>query len=94
MGSGLKNRKKSKADMGDYIPSYHEQKAQVWCINNMIKLWPKPAVKGPVVKEWYIQIQMGKGKISTSPDKYGPTEIWSKIYEYYKFYYDKRSEET
>jgi hypothetical protein len=38
--------------------------------------------------QWFIDIR-NKGKTSTSPETYGKTEIWAKIFEYCKYYYDK-----
>ena len=58
--------------------------AQRWCIRNDIAIAPKS--KNDTA--WYITIK-NKDKINTSPDTYGKTEIWTKIFEYCKYYYDK-----
>ena len=38
--------------------------------------------------EWWIDITI-KDRNSRSPKKYTGKEIWPKVYELYKFYYDK-----
>ena len=38
--------------------------------------------------EWYVDI-INNGKTHTSPESFGKTEIWLKIFEYCKYYYDK-----
>ena len=58
--------------------------AQRWCIRNYIAIAPKS--KNDTA--WYITIK-NKDRINTSPDTYGKTEIWTKIFEYCKYYYDK-----
>jgi len=45
-----------------------------------------PKAKSAV--QWFVDIR-NKGKTSTSPETYGKTEIWQKIFEYCKYYYDK-----
>ena len=58
--------------------------AQRWCIREGIHIAPK--AKNDTA--WYIDIK-NKGKINTTPNTFGKTEIWVKIFEYYKYYYDK-----
>ena len=58
--------------------------AQRWCIRNDIAIAPKS--KNDTA--WYITIK-NKDRINTSPDTYGKTEIWTKIFEYCKYYYDQ-----
>ncbi len=70
--------------MGQYMPTSEEQKAYRWCINN--KIFISPFATGNA--SWYIDIEIG-GKINRSPDSYGPTVVWEKLYEYYKYYYNK-----
>ena len=81
MGSG--NKKKG-INMGapphkesDWIP-YR------WCVKNNIAISPKAYS----TTQWYIDIK-NKDRTHTSPDTYGKTEIWKKIFEYCKYYYDK-----
>ena len=58
--------------------------AQRWCIRNNIKIGPKSNND----TAWYITIETN-GKVNTTPVTYGKTEIWTKIFEYCKYYYDK-----
>ena len=58
--------------------------AQRWCIRNGIAIAPE--AKNDTA--WYITIK-NKGKVNTTPVTYGKTEIWTKIFEYCKYYYDK-----
>ena len=70
--------------MGLYTPSSEDMKAYIWCIRNKIFISPFATGNG----SWYIEIKIG-GNISRSPEPYGPTTIWIKLYEFYKYYYDK-----
>jgi hypothetical protein len=79
--------KKPVCDMGKYIPDDHELDAYSWCINNKILISPKPKN----TSSWYIEIN-ANGKSSISPIAYPKSEIWKKLYEYYKYYYDKYRE--
>jgi len=76
--------KKSQCDMGK--PPFDEDLwiAQRWCIREGIHIAPKAKND----KAWYIDIR-NKGNVNTSPDTFGKNEIWTKIFEYYKYYYDK-----
>jgi len=75
---------KKKCVMGTSPFSETLWEAQRWCIRNDIAIAPK--AKNDTA--WYVVIK-NKGKTNTSPDTYGKTEIWTKIFEYYKYYYDK-----
>ena len=59
-------------------------KAYRWCVRNNIAISPK----AKSTTAWYVDIK-NKDKTHTSPETYGKTEIWEKIFEYCKFYYDK-----
>ena len=61
-----------------------ETKAYHWCINNGIFI--SPFATGDAT--WYIDIEI-KNKTNRSPDSYGKDTIWIKMYEFYKYYYDK-----
>ena len=58
--------------------------AQRWCIREGIHIAPR--AKNDTA--WYVVIT-NKGKVNATPDTFGKTEIWLKIFEYYKYYYDK-----
>ena len=55
-----------------------------WCVRNNICISPKAKNN----TEWYIDI-VNNGKTHTSPETYGKNDIWTKIFEYSKYYYDK-----
>ena len=59
-------------------------KAQRWCIREGIYIAPR--AKNDTA--WYVVIT-NKGNVNATPDTFGKTEIWLKIFEYYKYYYDK-----
>ena len=62
----------------------HLWSAMRWCIRNDIAIAPK--AKNDTA--WYVVIK-NKGKTNISPNTFGKTEIWTKIFEYYKYYADK-----
>jgi hypothetical protein len=76
--------KKSKIEMGDYIPKPIEYEAYAWCINNGIKIYP---VADSTIR-WFVEIDIN-GKKNRSPDSFEKNVIWQKIWEYYKYYYKK-----
>jgi hypothetical protein len=76
--------KKKPCDMGKVPFDESLWKAQRWCIRNNIKIGPKSNNN----TAWYITIETN-GKVNTTPVTYGKTEIWTKIFEYAKYYYDK-----
>ena len=83
MGSGFKV-KKGQVNMGTTTLDPKLWKAYRWCVRNNIAISPK----AKSTTAWYVDIK-NKGKTHTSPETYGKTEIWEKIFEYCKFYYDK-----
>mgnify|MGYP003154832158 FL=1 len=70
--------------MGQYTPTLEEVKAYHWCINNGIYI--SPFATGEAT--WHLDIEINK-KTNRSPDTYGKNTIWIKMYEFYKYYYDK-----
>jgi hypothetical protein len=73
-----------KNKMGYYMPTTEETEAYRWCINNGIYISPFANGEGG----WYIEIKLNN-KVSRSPDAYGAVTIWIKLYEFYKYYYNK-----
>ena len=55
-----------------------------WCINNGIIIFPECKLTSP----WAIEIKI-KNKVHKSPKQYHAVEVWEKMYEYYKYYYNK-----
>ena len=70
--------------MGNYLPTSEELTAYRWCINNGIYI--SPFATGEAT--WYLDIEINN-KTSRSPSTYGKDTIWIKMYEFYKYYYDK-----
>jgi|TARA_R110002020_G_scaffold51698_1_gene146184 hypothetical protein len=70
--------------MGYYMPTIKETEAYRWCINNGIYISPYANGEGG----WYIEIKLNN-KVSRSPDAYGKVTIWIKLFEFYKYYYNK-----
>jgi len=66
------------------MPTTEEMVAYRWCINNGIYISPFANGEGA----WYIEIKLNN-KVSRSPDAYGGVTIWIKLYEFYKYYYNK-----
>ena len=73
-----------KNKMGYYMPNKEEMVAYGWCINNGIYISPFANGEGA----WYIEIKLNN-KVSRSPEVYGGITIWIKLYEFYKYYYNK-----
>ena len=82
---------KKKSSMGNYNPSGEEQNASYWCITNNICICPRQIKFGEL--KWVIDIEKGvypnRKLIGTSPEYYGPVEIWKKVFEYKLYYYKK-----
>ena len=70
--------------MGQYMPTMQETEAYRWCINNGIYISPFANGEGA----WYVDITIN-GKTNRSPEVYGKITIWIKLYEFYKYYYNK-----
>jgi len=66
------------------MPTTEEMVAYRWCVNNGIYISPFANGEGA----WYIEIKLNN-KVSRSPDAYGGVTIWIKLYEFYKYYYNK-----
>ena len=76
--------KKGKVNMGSYVANEQELNAYHWCINNGIYIAPKAINEA----KWSVVIT-NKGKTHEDPSHYIKGLIWQKIYEYYKYYYEK-----
>ena len=76
--------KKKEFDMGYYTYTDEEYEAYMWCIKNNIYIAPL-AINGIY---WTLTIT-NNGKEFRDPNHYSKVEIWRKLYEYCKYYYDK-----
>ena len=84
-------RRRKANPMGAYRRSHKENKALVWCIRNNICITPRKAKWGEYI--WFIDIEKGEYPnrewMGTSPETFGPSEIWEKLSEYQLYYYNK-----
>ena len=56
-----------------------------WCINNGIYISPF----AKVTYEWYVDIEIN-GKTNRYPQCIWKNDIWEQIFEYCKYYYNKK----
>jgi len=71
-------------------PGYHsytqeDMKRVNWCMNKGIKIAVVPSGT-----EWQVEINLNK-KIHLDSNIYKADEAYKKMYEYYKYYYDKQN---
>ena len=74
-------------DMGFIIPNKEDYRNMQWCIKNGIKISPFAAT----YFDWFIDITIND-KTGRSPQTYKKTIIWEKIFEFYKYYYNKNED--
>jgi len=80
------NNKKKYMGENPFATMPDNTKAHMWCFKNNIFITPVEAAYQS--RTWYLEIQLGK-KTFRSPERYGPTDVWEKMYEFYKYYYNK-----
>jgi len=98
MGSGLKKRKAHKGLTYAFNSCYKPHKDHdVWnayCINNDIRISPKPTQQGLSPEEWRVEIRLGvfkkDEKAYLTPNVYIVDNIFQEIERIKKYYYDKR----
>ena len=70
-----------------------ENKINIWCINNNVRISPKPTKPGMFPEEWYIEIRLGPYKTGEkahlSPNIYTFENIHQEVRKMQKYYYDK-----
>ena len=64
-----------------------EMKIIGWCLNKKIEISIMPDWKDQL-NNWKIDIKINK-KIFTDPNRYEDDKVLDKVYEYYKYYYEK-----
>lgn len=72
--------------MGNYVPTDIEWRAYHWGVNNGIQI--APFAHSP--SQWWIEISIRGSTIKRSKETYGKNIIFQKIYEFYKYYYEKK----
>jgi len=69
------------------IWSPDEMKIIGWCLQNKIGVGISPDWKDEMTR-WQIDLNIN-GKIYTDPSRYTDDAVLDKVYQYYKYYYDK-----
>ena len=64
-----------------------EMKIIGWCLNKKIEISIMPDWKNEI-NNWQIDIKINKN-IHTDPNRYEDDSVLDKVYEYYKYYYNK-----
>ena len=70
---------------GSHPYTAEDMKRVSWCINNNIRI-----ATVPVNGEWSVEINLN-GSINLDPKTYNGYDAQTKMYEYYKYYYDKHN---
>ena len=87
MGINDKKRKKGLGRAPEAIPYNDDNMKHVaWCMNNSIVVGFSPIWYSQ--DDWTIDIKINN-KSSVDPNTYNGEEVMAKVYEYYKYYYDK-----
>ena len=72
--------------------SEDEMKIVGWCLTRGIKVGISPDWKDPTHK-WQIEIFIS-GRVHIDPNRYSNEEVYNKVNEYYKYYYDKNIQKS
>ena len=95
MGSGVKKKGAYKGLNTGFISSAEQTEYHRYCVNNDIRISPKPTQQGMYPEEWRIEVRIGpykKGeKAYLSPNVYTAENIHQELYNMKKYYYDKRT---
>ena len=90
---GINDKKRKKKGLGrspESIPYTDDNMKHVaWCMNNSIVVGFSPL--WDTEDQWQIDIQIN-ATVSVDPNTYNGDEVMAKVYEYYKYYYDKYNE--
>jgi len=65
----------------------NEMKIVGWCLNKNIGVSIMPDWKSEI-NNWKIDIEINK-RTYTDPNRYEDDKVLDKVYEYYKYYYEK-----
>ena len=72
--------------------SQDEMKIVGWCLTRGIKVGISPDWKDPTHK-WQIEISIN-GRVHIDTNRYNDQEVYNKVNEYYKYYYDKNIQKS
>ena len=84
---GFRYAKNTGRKPGTHPYTLQDIKRIIWCMKKGIKIAVIPHWDG-ASNEWKIELNINK-KIHTDPKVYKDKEALAKMYEYYKYYYDK-----
>ena len=88
-GNNYKPKAKKKKGKSLYYPYTKEDIKRVsWCMNKNIHV----AVTGSS-NNWKVEIRLNKGNWNKDPGVYEHEKAMKKMYEYYKYYYDKHNKQ-
>ena len=87
MAFGFKYQKNTGRSPGAHPYSPQDMIHVVWCMKKGIKIAVIPHWEG-ASNEWRIELNIKK-KIHLDPAVYIADKAYKKMYEYYKYYYDK-----
>ena len=89
-GNSYKPKVKKKKGVSLYYPYTKEDMKRVgWCINKGIKIAVTPDREAFGTDNWKVEIKFNKGIYKRDPKTYSHENAMKKLYEYYKYYYDK-----
>ena len=84
-GNSYKPKTKKKKGGTLYYPYTRKDMKRVnWCLEKNIEVAVSPGNS-----KWKVEIRMNKGDWKRDPGVYEQEEAMEKLYEYYKYYYDK-----
>ena len=82
---GNKPKKKKKGAFQYYPYTSEDMKRVQWCFDKNIQVSVSPRN----ANDYKVEIRMNKGDWKEDPGQYEQEEAMKKMYEYYKYYYDK-----
>ena len=86
----FKREKCRSAGIHPYTPE--DLKRVNWCVEKGIRIAVVPKWDGPP-GDWQVEISID-GKTHSDPKVYNGYDAQTKMYEYYKYYYDKNVQES
>ena len=90
---GVKYFKKQKGRTAGLHPYTAENMKQAgWCHSNNIFIAVTPKLDG-ATDDWKVEIRMN-GRAHLDPKTYSGYDAQTKMYEYYKYYYDKNIQKS
>ena len=82
------NKKKKKGDAYAYPYTKEDMKRVQWCIDHGVEIATTPDISNGT-SAWKVEIRLNKGDYKRDPKVYDYDGAMKKLYEYYKYYYDK-----